>query len=477
MPASQSSFHGASSASTTSSGSKTKASQQAHLLSHATVTAIVAAKSILMSGGTEDVALRTAKAAAVSVLDPVSSDGDTISRRSLGFFGRRKVRRQAEVVASMALVTATSNLQGGVASDWSTSDGIPVSHINPYAKNITTRPMSTADEPSVLSGTTRPPRPPLGISALSQGNNTRRLNENGGCSTRASPPIASTKSELLANHSLGSPRQEEQPTSENVDPIIVPLKSPAKSLFDSPEKPASSSSKTVKEENIGALVPLGNGSELFDDETTVNPASVWTNGRGNASWNDLDPLLNTVSNVFSLLTCSPMGGVDHHPTRSIRGTGIPRRITHRHRDLDTVTTGQDTLDERTDEGTEFNSLDSYDDTQAKGHTVSSSSSGESSIGSSYIHDMHSCSAASEGNIHVRNSLRNKMEQIVSKSRKDYDDDSRWPTYELGDRASRADRDVSTSSPPTGRRLTAHSQKLRVTRVTPRNRKRGFFVAK
>jgi len=477
MPASQSSFHGASSASTTSSGSKTKAAQKAHLLSHATVTAIVAAKSILMSGGTEDVALRTAKAAAVSVLDPACSDGDTVSRRSLGFFGRRKVRRQAEVVASMALVTATSNMQGGVASDWSASDGITVSHINPYAKNITTRPMSTTDEPSVLSGTTRPPRPPLGLSALSQGNNIRRLSENGGSATRTSPSIANTKSDVLVNHSLGSPRQEEQPTSENVDPIIVPLKSPAKSLFDSPEKPTSSISRPIKEENMVALVALGNGSELFDDETTVNPASVWTKARENASWNDLDPLLSTVSNVFSLLTCSPMGGVDHHTTRSIRGTGIPRRITHRHRDLETVTTGQDTIDERTDEGTEFNSLDSYDDTQAKGHTVSSSSSGESSIGSSYLHDMHSCSAASEGNIHVRNSLRNKMEQIVSKSRKDYDDDSRWPTYELGDRASRADRDVGTSSPPSGRRSAAHSQKLRVTRVTPKNRKRGFFVPK
>lgn len=142
---------------------------EAFLLSHATATAIVAAKSILMSGGTEDVALHTAKAAAVSVLNPSGSDTDTSIRRNLGFFGRRKVRRQAEVVASMALVTATNNLQG-VPSDWSASDSTPGSHSNPYAKNITTRSMNTADEPSVLSGTTKPPRPPLSAATvLSQG--------------------------------------------------------------------------------------------------------------------------------------------------------------------------------------------------------------------------------------------------------------------------------------------------------------------
>ena len=50
---------------------------EAELIQKATQTAIIAARSILASGGTEDSALKTAKAAAESVLNPAASDADT----------------------------------------------------------------------------------------------------------------------------------------------------------------------------------------------------------------------------------------------------------------------------------------------------------------------------------------------------------------------------------------------------------------
>ena len=136
---------------------------EAQLLSRATSTATVAARSILMSGGTEEVALRTAKAAAQSVLIPTASDTDTLSGRSTNtFMRRRKAKRQAEIVASMALMTAASNVRSGnsLGTDWdtlTTSTDTNTRSTNPYARNITTRSMQ--DEPSVLSGSTRPPKP------------------------------------------------------------------------------------------------------------------------------------------------------------------------------------------------------------------------------------------------------------------------------------------------------------------------------
>ena len=82
--------------------SKRKATpqEQALLLSKATSQATAAAKSILMSGGTDDTALLTARAAAESVL--VAPPGE----RFAVFPNKRQAKQQAQVVASMALISA-----------------------------------------------------------------------------------------------------------------------------------------------------------------------------------------------------------------------------------------------------------------------------------------------------------------------------------------------------------------------------------
>jgi len=128
---------------------------EAELIQKATQTAIVAARSILMSGGTEESALKTAKAAAESVLNPAATDSDSVSGRSIvgSAFGgkKRKAKRQAEVVASMALMSATSLHPNGSH----TIGECDYSLNKMYGRHIIT---TRQDEPSVLSGSTRPPK-------------------------------------------------------------------------------------------------------------------------------------------------------------------------------------------------------------------------------------------------------------------------------------------------------------------------------
>ncbi|EEC43059.1 predicted protein [Phaeodactylum tricornutum CCAP 1055/1] len=102
--------HPSSFLSTTTGRKSTKSgvakAQEAIVLSQATSQAIVAARSILESGGSEATALSTAKAAAQSILIPFLSD--TEHGASKLFLGRRKAKRQADIIASMAILSVTN---------------------------------------------------------------------------------------------------------------------------------------------------------------------------------------------------------------------------------------------------------------------------------------------------------------------------------------------------------------------------------
>ena len=78
--------------------------EESELLSRATSQAMIAARSIILSGGSHATALSTAKAAAQSILVPNTSEleGPTLGKV---FLSRRKAKRQAEVVASMAMLS------------------------------------------------------------------------------------------------------------------------------------------------------------------------------------------------------------------------------------------------------------------------------------------------------------------------------------------------------------------------------------
>jgi hypothetical protein len=82
-----------------------KPQNEAVVISRATATAISAARSIILTGGTQSSAICTARAAAYSILSPSGAPKRT------GFLARRKCKQQAQVIASMAVVSVTSALE------------------------------------------------------------------------------------------------------------------------------------------------------------------------------------------------------------------------------------------------------------------------------------------------------------------------------------------------------------------------------
>jgi hypothetical protein len=89
--------------------------QDALITSQATGQAVQAARAILKAGGSELTALKTAKAAAVSALMPEpSAENEMTSGIGTSFLRRRRLKRRAEIVASMALASALVNL----SNDW-----------------------------------------------------------------------------------------------------------------------------------------------------------------------------------------------------------------------------------------------------------------------------------------------------------------------------------------------------------------------
>ena len=82
---------------------------EAELLSEATTQAMIAARSILTNGGSQTIALSTAKAAAQSTLEQKAAffGGHRLMKK---YKNPRKARSQAELVASMAIMTVRQNL-------------------------------------------------------------------------------------------------------------------------------------------------------------------------------------------------------------------------------------------------------------------------------------------------------------------------------------------------------------------------------
>ncbi|KAI2502456.1 hypothetical protein MHU86_12032 [Fragilaria crotonensis] len=96
-------------------------SHDARLLSNATSQATIAARSILISGGTEDTAIRTAHAAAEAVLQTYHEGH---RGKPNGFVIRRKIKKQAEVIASMALVNASNAVNSNNWEDLDPNAGV-----------------------------------------------------------------------------------------------------------------------------------------------------------------------------------------------------------------------------------------------------------------------------------------------------------------------------------------------------------------
>jgi len=86
--------------------------EESRILAIATDQSTIAARSILMSGGTEATADKTAKAAAEAVLQSQYAESGILSIGPKDWFVKRKIRKQAEIVGSTALVAAIDSLKG-----------------------------------------------------------------------------------------------------------------------------------------------------------------------------------------------------------------------------------------------------------------------------------------------------------------------------------------------------------------------------
>lgn len=456
-----------STASSTMSATPCPKAMEAQTISQATATAIVAAQSILLSGGSEDVALKTAKKAAESVLNPSASDADTISARSTTFLRRRKAKRQAEVVASMALMTASANIRDGLSSDWSAAESNPGSFLNPYARNITTRSMNTQDEPSVLSGSTRPPKPPTPKAGDPQDNMTQKRNifvvtemdeterlTNSGVPPK-SPVLSPKKSPLVtqapptasgfSSHKSDSPKPAESPTPRSLSEILeesdsADVKSKIDMLLSTNSNSSDEDDGTT--DSVTAASSMSADRSTFHDESTFATREVafWEGPKSNtSSWKELEPLLNVFTTALNLLTCEPTSAfIKGMVEDKVLSTGSAAG------DENTVFSNEETTyDDRDDEATDFRSLES-DEPSGRERMLLDPSSSESFDGSeSFLRELHSTSA-SEAEIQVKSTIRDTMESILSMSKQNLRSvdsfDKKWLSYEF-----KQDIDFSTQT--------------------------------
>lgn len=393
---------------------------EAELISKATQTAIIAARSILMSGGTEESALKTAKAAAESVLNPAGSDTETVSgRSSLGSaFGgrRRKAKRQAEVVASMALMSATS-LQPNGSSMMGDCDSLN----KMYGRNIIT---VKQDEPSVLSGSiagsTRPPKPPTPKSLASNS----YVSAFSGFRERSSAKRSSKQKETREPSEPSKSRPPLPPTSPIQSPSSM-LSSAINNLMAATDDESnllgvktlshSSSMDSERDMSSGESSIGRSGTEDSDEDTSPffferkreEKPEKKSRTKKSSSWSFSEVLMNPLTATMNVLHCGG-GNLDmpRSESRGDRNTRSRGRRSGRSRKKESPVL--DSRDDTFDDDTEF----TVGDNKKKGTYRDPDFPNSYSYSSSHseITDI------SEQDIQVRSSIRETMESIVSKSK-------------------------------------------------------------
>jgi hypothetical protein len=450
-----------------SAGKKT---DEAFLLSRATSTAVVAARSILQSGGTEETALKTAKAAAQSVLNQNPGDlgeAETISR-STTFLRRRKAKRQAEVVASMALMSAMNNAQTptAVSLDWEnlatpsatgsvSGGGFKNTDTSiKYGQKIVTKSM---DEPSVLSGSTK-------------------NNVFGGAHQRE-PSLASSDNNTLANRLAQIEARRQHLAAMNKQEH-----SAWREISASHQQARQNSPEKGHHRRLSSIDDRSYGSEDDSDEETfftyVTDATS-DNKDDDFMKSAVDPVVNGLTSVFNAFTCVPMNGFVAEPTtRSSRrqpakresrdknvpkpqSSSAPQRKEAEQRESYDIN-NEDVLSERDEELHRFmRSLDGSEGSQEQREMTSTARKGQASNNRReavetkhqpppVMHQQSEDSSDSESDIlrelnlsssdeddeeeievSVRSSIRETMENIVAQAKDSQDEaDRAWLSYEL-----------------------------------------------
>ena len=407
---------------------------EAELISKATQTAIIAARSILMSGGTEESALKTAKAAAESVLNPAASDCDTVSGRSaLGsaFGGRkRKAKRQAEVVASMALMSATS-LHANGNSMMSECDSLN----KMYGRNIIT---VRQDEPSVLSNSvlsnsTRPkPITPKSFGMMEHRTSFRSLQEE----TREQTQIPTYPQ--LNQESVASPQSILSNTLNNILPNAVEGEDENMNVHPTLNVntlSASSSEDSDRGSSVqSSFLCRTNTDDDYDDDNSslhyrekkVEKVSAKSKAK-TKGWSLSELLMSPLTATMNMLHCGQINSSD-----AVNDVEFLARYDNKKKSKPSKRSfrREPTFDRRDDTfDDEKTSSDYRESPKKKGVYRDSDFMGSYSYTSSHSE----ISDASEGDIKVRSSIRDTMESIVNKSRLSYrksKQDAEWNTFEM-----------------------------------------------
>jgi len=455
---------------------------EAELIARATKTAIVAARSILMAGGNEEVALKTAKAAAESVLNPMGSDNDTVSGRSTlgGAFGgkKRKAKRQAEVVASMALMSATSAIptaNGIDMGEYDSFNGNPYgrniinirdepsvfsgSNNNPYGRNITT---IRQDEPSVLSGS---------ISRIPNPKSNKSNKSNASYVSSPSPQAYTINGGTLItndNHSSTLPQQQQQQQQQVLSPMqraILPptyrnsnekmakqdgVKNVHNNILLQIESDSVSQSSTMDSDQQSSVeTSLGEGQTMTDttDAESMNAdvrdreEQEQDGGKNDkemkASWGIVDTLM--AMNIFNCgqittgdvaVDFEELENLEKDNTKGKNNESSGRRSRRDKNSSPIVESRDDTFDDQTTSYSHDDGRNTERDYRDPHFGALESSYSETSSGSA----PSSLSEASEGDIQVRSSIRETMESIVSNSKNSYrqskNNEMGWLSYEM-----------------------------------------------
>lgn len=252
--------------STRQSKKKVTAHEQALALSMATSQATAAAKSILMSGGREETALLTAKAAAESVL---------LDRFSV-FSSKRQAKQQAQVVASMALISAqaaTNQFPMGAATNNIFMQAPPAGSFSGSRKS---------KPPSVIRQTSTGRREDL--SSVGVGESFTDLDE----SVKQHGAKALVKNPRSNNSSHTNPGQVGglPPTHPMSSPKSVPLqkkKTPSRNLSPHTDKSSPKSAKASRTKGSSAsddmVVHLPGRNKKREDESSDSKDSYFARRR------------------------------------------------------------------------------------------------------------------------------------------------------------------------------------------------------
>lgn len=478
------------SATSTYSLPQTPKAAEAELIQKATQTAIIAARSILMSGGTEETALKTAKAAAESVLNPAGSDSDTVSGKStLGSaFGgkRRKAKRQAEVVASMALMSATSLQPNGssIVGDCDSLNKMYGRHI------ITVR----QDEPSVLSGSTRAAKTfsPTGQSSNTFMSNSFHQREARDPSEKPDrPPLPPTSPKRMLSNAANAfskmlPKSTKTSKTEKVVDDVLQIRSISQSASMDSERESSVGSSTMLDDKTGFGTNFGESDddttpfffERRDDQSIVTAPKTSRSCKKAAvpACNFTDALISS----FNVLQC----GNNLAQADLINGEmllGACGKGKRKKKGKRAMRSGNSILDSRDD---------TFDDSTAFGlGTTRKGSYRDSDFPNSYSYASSNSgmSVASEGDLRVRSSIRETMEGIVNKSMGSYlktgkNDDSKskkksnrdnmWPDSDFDTQPTKSKRSSKTTS--SSKKSSKKSATPMARSPSMRNRARSFF---